>query len=321
MNLTFSCVIPCYNAVRWIEQSLHSVLTQTYPAFEIFVIDDGSNDGSVELVTQIRDQTSIPIHLLHSDRRGPAGARNLGISHASGDWVAFLDADDWWKPDHLQHIQHIVAHTQDVVYMAAAEHYSMNADRVVSRSATPFDTVRNHLDADTYFQLYQTYGILELSGSAIRRTRLQEVGGFNDEFDGAEDLELILRAVHGQTWAYNPTPYHVYRCSNPDSYSKKHSLDERCLTAGLRVLQSLRDDYKIPKSLLKKKAMTLLSKAIMNFDSISQKRVFQLTWPYLSTSEKVLFATLSHTPTFYTLLNSIRNQLRGPQYAPRQVVS
>ena len=321
MNLTFSCVIPCYNAARWIEQTLQSVVAQTYPALEIFVIDDGSSDGSADLVSQFRDRTAIPLHLLHSDRLGPAGARNLGISQASGDWVAFLDADDWWKPTHLQHIQQVVAQTQDVVYIAAAEHYSMNVDRVVSRSATPFDTTRNHLDADTYFRLYQSYGILELSGSAIRRTRLQEVGGFNDEFHGAEDLEMILRAIHGKTWAYNPIPGHYYRCSNPDSYSKKHALDERCLTASLRVLQSLQGEYKIPQSLLKQKSVTLLSKAIMTFGSGGQKRAFQLAWPYLSTPEKVLFTTFSHTPTLYAGLNTIRNRLRGPQYAARQVVS
>ncbi|GEM_PF-2169199 len=321
LGLTFSVVIPCHNAARWIEQSLHSVLAQIYPVLEILVVDDASDDRSLELVTQIRDQTSIPLHILHGDRLGPAGARNLGISQASGDWVAFLDADDWWKPDHLQNIQQAVAETQDVVYIAAAEHYSMNVERVVSRSATPFDSVKNHLDHDTYFQLYQTHGILELSGSAIRRTRLQEVGGFKPEFRGAEDLEIVMRAVHGKTWAYNPTPSHFYRCNNPESHSKKYGLDEQCLTAGLRVFQSLQDEYNISRLFLKKKAVTLLSKAIMSFDSATRKRTFSLAWPYLSTTEKALFTTFAHTPTFYTWLNFIRNRLRGPRYAPRQVIS
>jgi glycosyltransferase involved in cell wall biosynthesis len=157
MNLTFSVIIPCYNAERWIEQTLNSVLEQTYPALEIFVIDDGSTDASLMLVQNLQAQSQVPIHILKGDRLGPAGARNLGIAQAVGDWFAFLDADDWWQPDHLQRIYNAVYQTSDVVYIAAAQHYSMNVNRIVSISATPFDTPQNHLDHDTYFQLYQSH--------------------------------------------------------------------------------------------------------------------------------------------------------------------
>jgi len=320
MNLTFSVIIPCYNAERWIEQTLNSVLAQTYPALEIFVIDDGSTDASLMLVQNLQAQSQVPIHILKGDRLGPAGARNLGIAQAVGDWFAFLDADDWWQPDHLQRIYNAVYQTSDVVYIAAAQHYSMNVNRIVSISATPFDTPQNHLDHDTYFQLYQSHGILELSGAAIARQRLQEVGGFKNEFRGAEDFELIMRAIHCKTWSYDPIPSHYYRCGNPDSHSKKNALNAQCLTAGFRAWQSLQGDYQIPYDRLKRTGLTLLSKAIMYYDAPTQKKIFKLIFPYLSHIEKIVFQLFVRIPKLYTFLNFIRNKLRGKRYAPRQEV-
>ena len=165
--MKFSVVIPCYNAEPWLEQTLESVLAQTYPATEIVIVDDGSTDRSVAIVERIAAGSSVPIQLLHGNRLGPAGARNLAIEAAIGDWVAFLDADDWWKPEHLQRIEQAVGGTGDVVYLAAAEHFSINVNRVVSMSDTPFDAVLSGIDHQTYFKLYRKHGILEFSSCAI----------------------------------------------------------------------------------------------------------------------------------------------------------
>jgi glycosyltransferase involved in cell wall biosynthesis len=166
MSIRFSVVIPCYNADRWIQQTLESVLQQTIPADEILMIDDGSSDSSLSIISRISETSAIPIHIFHSDRLGPAGARNIGIQAAIGDWIAFLDADDWWKPNHLERIIQAVQNTSDVVYIAAAEHFSINVNRIVSQSSTPFDSLQNGLDHDTYFKLYQKHGILGI----IRRS-------------------------------------------------------------------------------------------------------------------------------------------------------
>jgi glycosyltransferase involved in cell wall biosynthesis len=319
-TMKFSVVIPCYNAERWIVETLESVTSQTLLPHEILVVDDGSSDRSVVLVSALIETSCVPITLLRSKRQGPALARNVGISAATGDWVAFLDADDWWQPNHLARICEAVETSGDVVYLAAAEHFSINVNRVVSRSDSPFSTLQQQIDHATYFALYQKHGLLELSAAAVCRQRLEEVGGFKPEFRGAEDFELIMRAVHGRTLAYDPVPSSYYRCNNPDSHSRQLALDADCLTAFFRSLQSLQDGYSIPRSMLIERAKTIASKSMLLEDVRTRQRVLTLVWPYLTQLQQILFSTASWVPGLYLWLNDRRNTIRGPQYKPRQVM-
>lgn len=102
---TVTVVMPLYNTERYVEQAIASVLAQTYEDFELIVVDDGSTDESVERVRRCRDPR---IRLIHQDNRGLAGARNSGIRHARGRYIALLDADDAWRPDKLAlHVAHL----------------------------------------------------------------------------------------------------------------------------------------------------------------------------------------------------------------------
>lgn len=97
-----SVIIPAYNAEGTIEYAIQSVLEQTVPELEVITIDDASTDGTTCVVEGIRDSR---VRLLRSARNsGPAAARNSGLKHAKGTWVAFLDADDEWVPDRLERL-------------------------------------------------------------------------------------------------------------------------------------------------------------------------------------------------------------------------
>ena len=316
--MKFSVIIPCYNAELWIVGALESVIHQTLPPYEVLVIDDGSNDRSLDLIKAFPKQ-SFPIVLLQSDRQGPAAARNAGITVAKGDWIAFLDADDWWQPNHLERICAAVETSGDVVYLAAAEHFSIAANRVVSRSDSPFRTLQQAIDCETYFWLYQKHKLLELSSAAVSRQRLNEIGGFRKEFQGAEDFEFIMRAVCDRTLSYDPVPS-SYRCGNPESYSRKFALNPDCLTASFRSLLSLQDCYTMPDIFLNGRAKTVASKSMFFQDFSTRQKVLDLAWPYLSKSQQIIFAIAPYFPNFYRLLNAFRNKIRGPQYSPRQVV-
>jgi len=90
-------VIPAYNAERWIGETLVSVLTQTLPPMEIIVVDDGSTDGTSSLVQRYGSQ----VRYLYQENQGAGAARNAGMRAASGQYIAFVDADDLWKPEKL----------------------------------------------------------------------------------------------------------------------------------------------------------------------------------------------------------------------------
>lgn len=95
-----SIVIPTYNAAEFINTTLQSILAQTYSKFEVLVVDDHSSDKTVEIITQCRDPR-VKLIRLDANAGGPAKPRNVGLLNASGDVVAFCDADDLWHRDKL----------------------------------------------------------------------------------------------------------------------------------------------------------------------------------------------------------------------------
>ena len=105
-----SVIVPVYNVENYIAQTIESVLQQTYTNFEILVIDDESPDRSVAIIREFDDPR---IKIISQENRGLAGARNTGIRHAQGDYLAFLDSDDLWLPDKLaRHVKHLDCATQ-----------------------------------------------------------------------------------------------------------------------------------------------------------------------------------------------------------------
>lgn len=315
--MQFSVVIPAHNAEAWLTQALDSVAAQTLPPSQVIVVDDGSTDGTLAIL----EAHPVVTHILHTDQLGPGGARNAGLAAASGDWVAFLDADDWWHPTHLERVQTLVADTEAVVYLGAAEHFSINANRVVSISDVgPFQQPTAGLDHATYFQLYLKHGLLELSSLVARRSRLEAVGGFIPTLRGAEDLDLMLRLVYGHTWAYDPVPATVYRCNNPQSYSRTAQASPDRLTAKLRTFIQHQDNYAISPAILRSIARTTLSKVVTSCSARDRRRTQILARPYLSRQERLIFAVATVSPTAYRMLNEMRQRTRPPSYRPRQVV-
>ena len=94
-----SVIIPTYNAMTYLPETVESVLRQTYSNFELLIIDDGSSDQTVQWVSQLVDSR---VRLISQENQGASVARNTGIAHAQGEYVAFLDADDLWEPTKLE---------------------------------------------------------------------------------------------------------------------------------------------------------------------------------------------------------------------------
>jgi glycosyltransferase involved in cell wall biosynthesis len=114
-----SVIVPVYNVEQYIAETIRSVLNQTYPHFELLIIDDRSPDASVEICQQFQDAR---IRIISQENRGLAGARNTGIRQAQGDYLAFLDGDDLWLPEKLaKHIEHLEASPQVGVSFSRSE--------------------------------------------------------------------------------------------------------------------------------------------------------------------------------------------------------
>src|SRR5690348_923784 len=93
-----SVIVPVFNKAPFVSRAIESVLIQHFTDFELIVVDDGSTDYSIDIVSSYEDER---IRIIRQCNRGPGAARNTGIKHAKGDFIAFLDADDEWLPNYL----------------------------------------------------------------------------------------------------------------------------------------------------------------------------------------------------------------------------
>ncbi|SFT39889.1 Glycosyl transferase family 2 [Algoriphagus locisalis] len=115
----FSVIIPVYNKKRHLSRSIDSVLNQSFPNFELILVDDASTDGSFEFISNISDQ-KVSVFRRSSPGAGGYAARNLGIEKAKYSWVCFLDADDEWEHDYLESMRTLIAENGDVKILSAA---------------------------------------------------------------------------------------------------------------------------------------------------------------------------------------------------------
>lgn len=97
-----SIILPTYNRARFLPQAFASIRAQTFADWELIIVDDGSTDGSREVVAGLAAETPQPVHYVYQDNAGPAEARNAGVARAAGNYFAFFDSDDYWLPHHLR---------------------------------------------------------------------------------------------------------------------------------------------------------------------------------------------------------------------------
>lgn len=102
MEELVSIIIPVYNAEKYIQETINSILSQTYNNFEIILVDDISTDNSVEIIKENMKNDSRIKLITNTKKQGAAGVRNIGINYATGRYIAYIDADDYWVPSKLE---------------------------------------------------------------------------------------------------------------------------------------------------------------------------------------------------------------------------
>jgi len=232
----FSVVMPLYNKAAHVRAAIESVFAQTFPAHEILVVDNRSTDGGREIVAAIGDER---IKLLDLSTPGPGGyaGRNIGIRAARGDWIAFLDADDLWHPEHLAVLAEGIKADPDVRSAATRFDHKFD-DRSQRQKIAPQLEQARSLDLAEFLVTWLAVRECPMwtGAIAIRRDTLFDAGLFPEgRAVRGGDKDLWLRVLAKGALRYDPRVTAVFHRDSENKVSKSTTtLDVPCLVETAR---------------------------------------------------------------------------------------
>jgi glycosyltransferase involved in cell wall biosynthesis len=199
-----SVVVPVFNGEQTIQETIESVLKQTFTDFEIIVIDDGSQDATEEIVLSIKDNR---IQIYSYPNAGLAASRNRGIVKAIGEYIAFIDADDLWTSEKLEAQIHALQTNSNAAVAYSWTDYIDQDSNFLRRGS--------HLtvNGDIYAHLLVIDFLENGSNPLIKKQAFVEVGNFDESLTAAEDWDLLLRLASRYHFVCVPSPQVLYRIS------------------------------------------------------------------------------------------------------------
>lgn len=257
-------VIPAYNAEQFIVDALESIALQSCKPKEVIVVNDGSSDRTGQIVKEWISRVSLdyPVYIFSQVNRGISSTRNVGIQHATGKWIAFLDSDDIWEPSHLELLidatllvpSAIAAYgagrllvngeLQDLLY----DEFWDNPSRTFGR---PIDNSRYFIIDTKIFPRLIKGNFIKPSSLMVSRALANKVGLFNECLGTAEDREFLVRLICNGQFVYVPLAITKYRWHEDNASQTKNI--KRNVENGLRAL----------KLILENTALCLSSKEIV----------------------------------------------------------
>ncbi|WP_418647171.1 glycosyltransferase family 2 protein [Thauera butanivorans] len=195
-----SVVIPAYNCANYLRRSIESALGQTHPFVECIVVNDGSTDDTENVAMSYGPR----IKLINRPNGGASAARNTGIDSASGEFIAFLDADDYWHPSKIEKQIRLMSTYPDVVLVSTGftHHVSSEAEvmeRIGSQAATPYDAAFAEIHHDFLPLFRDPY--LGTPTVLVRTDRAREIGGFDVTLPIAEDIDFYFKVCKHRSYA------------------------------------------------------------------------------------------------------------------------
>jgi glycosyltransferase involved in cell wall biosynthesis len=225
----FSAIIPVYNRKELIRDALESVLSQTFLPHDIIVADDGSDDGTPDLVREYLSEKagSLSWKLLEGPHCGLAGAvRNRAVAASEGNWVAFLDSDDLWMPEKLALQRDYLESHPDIRLVHTRETW-LRGEKIISQKK------QRHKREGDVFEDALVKCMIGPSTVALKRELWEESGGFREDLEIAEDYELWLRITAGEPVGYLDRPLITKRAGAWEQLSLKYGQIEKFRLRGL----------------------------------------------------------------------------------------
>lgn len=219
----FSVVIPLHNKEPFIAETLSSALAQTFTDFEIIVVNDGSTDKGGDIVQSFKDAR---IHYIATENQGVSAARNTGIQAAKGQLIAFLDADDLWKPNHLEALYDLyTAYPQAGMYCSR---YNIRIGNGVSQKPAFIDLREDFQGIVEHpFSTSMVNRVAQTSAVCVPKNVLENLGGFNENVSNMEDTELWIKIMLSAPVCITHTVTVIYNADVPQSLTKLNLSQQR----------------------------------------------------------------------------------------------
>jgi glycosyltransferase involved in cell wall biosynthesis len=214
--MNISVIVPTHNRAQLLARALQSVVTQATPPMEVIVVDDGSNDGTEEVVC-----TRFPqVQYIRQNNQGVSNTRNRGIEAARGDWLAFLDSDDEWLPQKLA--------SQKEMLAANPQYKICHTDEIWIRNGTRVNAMKKHAKAGGFiFERCLPLCVVSPSSVLIHRSVFDEVGLFNEDLPTCEDYDLWLRICARFPVLYVDRPLIIKYGGHADQLSHRYPAMDR----------------------------------------------------------------------------------------------
>ena len=290
-----SVIIPIYNRENTIERAVKSVLEQTYSNLEVILVDDGSKDNTLDILSKIKDNR-VKV-LCHGSNKGGSAARNTGLKVATGDYIAFLDSDDEWLPQKLELQINILSQLDNKIWGGIyCGHYSIEANRTVMVKALKRGDLRLEIFRNT---TDFSFG----STAMFTRGAISKIGLFDESFARHQDYEYLIRFFRH---------FNIYSLEEPLVKTYGHNLP----TA--EKLVAIKEQY-----------LSKFNEDIYLFDNSTVGEIFAIQWlevaqlyategKFRSSGEYVFKSCLykilpfrRYVSIFLISLRSLFNKLRG----------
>ncbi len=194
----FSVIIPLYNKANDIEKAVNSVLYQTFMHFELIIINDGSTDDSLIKIEKFKDER---IKIISQQNSGVSFARNNGVKAANNEYIAFLDADDWWHPNFLEEMDDLIKKWSDAGLYGSSYFLVKNG-----KSKSAQIGIENGFRAGyiNYFKVYaESFWVpINCSFVVVKKSVYDKIGGFKESIKFGEDFDLWVRIALKYKVAY-----------------------------------------------------------------------------------------------------------------------
>ncbi len=182
-----SVIIPTFNCARWITESIESVLHQTYGNHEILIVDDGSTDHTKTVIDRYTGHDRI--EYFYQENQGAASARNTGIEHATGTYLAFLDADDVWLPEKTERQLSVIREHPDVALVTSNALLIDQKGRITGKNQNTFPDDPDQL----LHELFLNNIVKSTPSILVKRSAAEAIGGFDESLPHREDHFFMMR--------------------------------------------------------------------------------------------------------------------------------